>query len=40
MLMDRIAETTPGKKVMMTVIRQGKQQELPVIIDEKVVIDN
>ncbi|ABN63130.1 MULTISPECIES: outer membrane-stress sensor serine endopeptidase DegS [Shewanella] len=40
MLMDRIAETTPGKKVMMTVIRQGKQQELPVIIDEKVVVDN
>lgn len=40
MLMDRIAETTPGKKVMMTVIRQGKQQELPVIIDEKIVIDN
>ncbi|AVV83829.1 serine protease periplasmic serine protease DegS [Shewanella putrefaciens] len=40
MLMDRIAETTPGKKVMMTVIRQGKPQELPVIIDEKVVVDN
>ena len=40
MLMDRIAETTPGKKIMMTVIRQGKQQELPVIIDEKVVVDN
>lgn len=40
MLMDRIAETTPGKKVMMTVIRQGKQQELPVIIDEKVVVSN
>ncbi|MGL5358535.1 MAG: S1C family serine protease, partial [Shewanella sp.] len=40
MLMDRIAETTPGKKVMMTVIRQGKQQELPVIIDEKVVVNN
>lgn len=40
MLMDRIAETTPGKKVMMTIIRQGKTQELPVIIGEKAVIDN
>ncbi|MGL4613185.1 MAG: outer membrane-stress sensor serine endopeptidase DegS [Shewanella sp.] len=40
MLMDRIAETTPGKKVMMTIIRQGKAQALPVVIDEKVVVDN
>ncbi|GIU23203.1 outer membrane-stress sensor serine endopeptidase DegS [Shewanella schlegeliana] len=37
MLMDRIAETTPGKKVMMTVIRDGKSFEVPVIIAEKPV---
>ncbi len=39
MLMDRIAETTPGKKVMLSVIRQGKQQEVQVVIDEKAVVD-
>ncbi|GIU21995.1 outer membrane-stress sensor serine endopeptidase DegS [Shewanella sp. MBTL60-007] len=37
MLMDRIAETTPGKKVMMTVIRDGKSYEVPVVIAEKPV---
>ncbi|ABZ78228.1 periplasmic serine protease DegS [Shewanella halifaxensis HAW-EB4] len=37
MLMDRIAETTPGKKVMMTVIRDGKSFEVPVVIAEKPV---
>ncbi|NMH65268.1 outer membrane-stress sensor serine endopeptidase DegS [Shewanella salipaludis] len=37
MLMDRIAETMPGKKVMMTIIRQGKPQEIPVVIGEKPV---
>ncbi|WP_435805874.1 outer membrane-stress sensor serine endopeptidase DegS [Shewanella psychromarinicola] len=36
MLMDRIAETTPGTKVNMTIIREGKKQTLPVIIAEKV----
>ena len=35
MLMDRIAETTPGKKIMMTIIREGKVYEVPVIIGEK-----
>ncbi|QDE32587.1 MULTISPECIES: outer membrane-stress sensor serine endopeptidase DegS [Shewanella] len=38
MLMDRIAETTPGTKVNMTIIREGKQQILPVIITEKVTM--
>ena len=37
MLMDRIAETTPGKQVMMTVIREGKSYEVPVVIGEKPV---
>lgn len=36
MLMDRIAETTPGTKINMTIIREGKQQTLPVIIAEKI----
>jgi serine protease DegS len=35
MLMDRIAETPPGTKVNMTIIREGKRQILPVIIAEK-----
>jgi serine protease DegS len=34
--MDRIAETPPGTKVNMTIIREGKKQTLPVIIAEKV----
>ncbi len=37
MLMDRIAETTPGTKVTLQVIRAGKQIELPVVIGEKPV---
>ena len=35
MLMDRIAETKPGTKMNMTIIREGKKQTLPVIIAEK-----
>ncbi|GIU48647.1 MULTISPECIES: outer membrane-stress sensor serine endopeptidase DegS [Shewanella] len=35
MLMDRIAETTPGNKVNITIIREGKPIELPVVIGEK-----
>ncbi|KPZ72201.1 MULTISPECIES: outer membrane-stress sensor serine endopeptidase DegS [Shewanella] len=35
MLMDRIAETPPGNKVNITIIREGKPIELPVIIGEK-----
>lgn len=35
MLMDRIAETQPGSKITMTLIRDGKAMELPVIIGEK-----
>ncbi|MGS0680425.1 outer membrane-stress sensor serine endopeptidase DegS [Shewanella sp. 125m-7] len=40
MLMDRIAETTPGKQVIMTVIREGKSFEVPVVIGEKPVHNN
>ncbi|GIU41219.1 outer membrane-stress sensor serine endopeptidase DegS [Shewanella sairae] len=40
MLMDRIAETPPGKQVMMTVIREGKSYEVPVVIAEKPVHNN
>ncbi|WP_144211289.1 outer membrane-stress sensor serine endopeptidase DegS [Shewanella donghaensis] len=36
MLMDRIAETPPGDKVTMTIIREGKSYDVPVIIGEKV----
>ncbi|MCL1066832.1 outer membrane-stress sensor serine endopeptidase DegS [Shewanella olleyana] len=35
MLMDRIAETPPGNKVSITIIREGKPIELPVVIGEK-----
>lgn len=35
MLMDRIAETTPGKAVVMTVIRLGKPIDITVTIAEK-----
>jgi len=34
MLMDRIAETTPGKQITMTIIRKGKYYEVPVTIGE------
>ncbi|MDR8522321.1 MULTISPECIES: outer membrane-stress sensor serine endopeptidase DegS [Shewanella] len=37
MLMDRIAETPPGTKITMTVIREGKSYQVPVIIGEKPV---
>ncbi|MFT5790335.1 MAG: serine protease DegS [Shewanella sp.] len=37
MLMDRIAETKPGKEVKITIIREGKSYDVPVIIDEKPV---
>ncbi len=39
MLMDRIAETPPGKQVTMTIIRQGKYFEVPVTIGEKLSED-
>lgn len=35
MLMDRIAETKPGSKVMLTLLRQGETIEVPVFVVEK-----
>jgi serine protease DegS len=35
MLMDRIAETPPGKQVTMTVIREGRQRDIVITIAEK-----
>ena len=35
MLMDKIAETPPGTKVILTVIRQGQKQQIPVFVVEK-----
>lgn len=37
MLMDRIAETAPNKKMMLTIIRKGKERQVPVSIGEKPV---
>ncbi|UJF21849.1 outer membrane-stress sensor serine endopeptidase DegS [Shewanella sp. OMA3-2] len=34
-LMDKIAETPPGNKVLLTVIRQGLKLEIPVFVVEK-----
>ncbi|BAJ00400.1 outer membrane-stress sensor serine endopeptidase DegS [Shewanella violacea] len=34
MLMDRIAETPPGKHISMTIIRKGKPYDVPVLIGE------
>ncbi|WP_076539158.1 outer membrane-stress sensor serine endopeptidase DegS [Shewanella sp. UCD-KL21] len=38
MLMDRIAETAPGDSITMTIIREGKSYDVPVIIGEKAVV--
>jgi len=35
MLMDKIAETPPGTKILLTVIRQGQKQQIPVFVVEK-----
>lgn len=35
MLMDKIAETTPGTKVELTILRRGKRQNLFVTVGEK-----
>ncbi|QIR13522.1 outer membrane-stress sensor serine endopeptidase DegS [Shewanella aestuarii] len=35
MLMDRIAETPPGQKIILTIIRKGQRQQVPVYIVEK-----
>ncbi|GAA0787370.1 outer membrane-stress sensor serine endopeptidase DegS [Shewanella aestuarii] len=34
-LMDKIAETPPGTKILLTVIRQGQKQQIPVFVVEK-----
>lgn len=34
-LMDKIAETPPGNKVLLTVIRQGSKLQIPVFVVEK-----
>ncbi|MBR9727636.1 outer membrane-stress sensor serine endopeptidase DegS [Shewanella intestini] len=35
LLMDRVAETKPGKQATLTILRNGKQQQLHVIVGEK-----
>ncbi len=40
MLMDRIAETTPGTQITLTVIRQGNSYQVPVVVGEKPIIYN
>lgn len=40
MLMDRIAETKPDTKVILTVIRQGNSYQVPVTVGEKPIVYN
>lgn len=40
MMMDRIAETKPGTKVDVQIIRDGKTMDIPVIMGEKTSRDN
>ncbi len=40
MLMDRVAETPPGQTVTMTIIRDGKQFDVPVVIGQKPISYN